>query len=182
METAKEAIICAAMKGVRLHGLYGVRVRHISQLAEVLPSSIYAYFNGKEDLMQACFSYVCDLLSDVIQRSSLEADGLGRPDKLYSFWSKLYRWMLLHPDETVFFHRYCDRPDMKPDTLRSCSCFHAFCAAADGVVPSFSEDRAMLSWLHVVLGTVRYAGYTIQGILPDKDAMQTRIFSIIFGI
>ena len=62
METAREAMIKAAMKGVRLYGLHGVRIRHISELADVLPSSIYGYFKGKDHLMQACFARVPDRL------------------------------------------------------------------------------------------------------------------------
>lgn len=180
METAREAIILAAMKGVRLHGLHGVRIRHISDIAGVLPSSIYGYFNGKEDLMQACFSHVSDCVAQMISLACSAAEELDAAERKKSFWNCLFRWFLQHPDETMFFYRYCDRPDLTEHVILTSSSYGVYCDAIKRL-PAMEKLEPLLSWVHVLLGTARYAGYVSLGILPETETCYSQIYSCIFG-
>lgn len=184
METAREAILRATMKGVRLYGLHGVRIRHISELAGVLPSSIYGYFKGKEDLLQACFQRVTEQIAGMMQQAKPRAELLpDEPqDAMREFWVPFYRWLINHPDETVFFHRYCDGPNSPLNTIGSeqpGDFVSAMSSLAKGVLPENSDTYRLL-WLHGVLGTVRYAKYVIEGFLPDNAETEAGIFYLTF--
>ena len=184
METAREAILRATMKGVRLYGLHGVRIRHISELAGVLPSSIYGYFKGKEDLLQACFERVTNQIADMMQQAKPRAELLpdDPADAMREFWVPFYRWLINHPDETVFFHRYCDGPNSPLNNIGSeqpGDFVSAMCRLTSGVMPDNSDTYRLL-WLHGVLGTVRYAKYVIEGFLPNDSATEGAIFYLTF--
>ena len=58
MDDTKIKIMSAAIKAVRQYGLEGVRIQNISELAGVSPGALYRYFNGKEQLMMECFTYI----------------------------------------------------------------------------------------------------------------------------
>lgn len=179
METAKEAIILAAMKGVRIHGLHGVRIRHISELAGVLPSSIYGYFRGKEDLMQACFERVDCQLAKMMQTAAEDASREKEAERRRrQFWNALFHWLADHDDETVFFHRYCDRPGTFLAEASGTSCCAAYTAAMEKLTGT--EKGSFLSWLHEFLGTVRYAKYVIDGVLGHDMQTESDIYHMIF--
>ena len=185
METAREAMIKAAMKGVRLYGLHGVRIRHISELAGVLPSSIYGYFKGKDHLMQACFERVTEQISEMMKQAKPRAELLqdSPQQAMREYWVPFYRWLLRHPDETVFFHRYCDGPSGPLSSVKDSEWHGDFVSAmsplAHGVLPDSPETERLL-WLHGVLGTVRYAKYVIEGLLPDNAQTESGIFFLTF--
>lgn len=58
MDDTKIKIMSAAIKAVRQYGLEGVRIQNISELAGISPGALYRYFNGKEQLMMECFTYI----------------------------------------------------------------------------------------------------------------------------
>ena len=58
LDDTKTRIILAAMKAVRQYGLEGVRIQNVSELAGISPGAIYRYFDGKEQLIVECFTYV----------------------------------------------------------------------------------------------------------------------------
>ena len=58
MDDTKSRILSAAMKAVRQYGLEGVRIQKISELAGLSPGTLYRYFDGKDQLMLECFTYV----------------------------------------------------------------------------------------------------------------------------
>ena len=185
METAREAIIKAAMKGVRLYGLHGVRIRHISELADVLPSSIYGYFKGKDHLMQACFARVTEQITELMKQARPRAELLQDHPRqaMREFWAPFYRWLLRHPDETVFFHRYCDGPNGPLGNVKDSEWSGDFVSAmtpfVQGALPDSPATERLL-WLHGVLGTVRYAKYVIEGLLPDDPQTENGIFFLLF--
>ena len=58
LEDTKTRIILAAMRAVRHYGLEGVRIQNVSELAEISPGALYRYFEGKDQLLVECFTYV----------------------------------------------------------------------------------------------------------------------------
>ena len=51
-------ILYATMKAVRRYGLEGVRIQNVSKLAGISPGALYRYFDGKDQLLVECFTYV----------------------------------------------------------------------------------------------------------------------------
>ena len=58
LDDTKTRIMSAAMKAVRQYGLEGVRIQNVSELAGISPGALYRYFDGKEQLIIECFTYV----------------------------------------------------------------------------------------------------------------------------
>lgn len=47
VDDTKTRIISATMKAVRQHGLEGIRVQTVSELAGISPGALYRYFEGR---------------------------------------------------------------------------------------------------------------------------------------
>lgn len=185
MIDAKNRIMDAAIQSVRRFGLDGVRIQNISKLAGIASSNIYFYFTGKDDLLRACFDRVDRQIACVFDRIKLDPQTLAQhPDEeVRRLWTAYYRWLVGHPDETVFYHRYRDSPGFPAyDRTRDFSHFASFI----GVVQMFQSqyhiydrvDQKVL-WLHVLTGTVMYAKYVVQGELPDTPETEESLFRLI---
>ena len=175
----------AAIEGVRRYGLDGVRIQHISKLAGIASSNIYFYFSGKDDLLRACFERVDRQIARIFDKLKPDPKTLTEcPDEeVRRLWTAYYRWLVGHPDETVFYHRYRDSPGFPAyDRTRDFSYFASFIMT----VQLFQEryhiydrvDQKVL-WLHVLTGTVMYAKYVVQGELPDTPETEESLFRLI---
>ena len=58
LDDTKTRIIVAAIKAVRQYGLEGVRIQNVSELAGISSGAIYRHFDGKDQLLVECFTYV----------------------------------------------------------------------------------------------------------------------------
>ena len=72
MDDTKARIISATMKAVRQYGLEGVRIQNISDLAGISPGALYRYFDGKEELMEACFVHVDRRAATIFERLTFD--------------------------------------------------------------------------------------------------------------
>lgn len=183
MEEKKERILAAAMQGVRLNGLYGVRIQHISKLAGCVNSCVYNYFNNKDDLLSECFARVDRQIAHIFEDVRLDPELLDRDpeEALRLLWTPFFQWLIDHPDETVFYHRYQDGPG-----------FHMFQQGWDGkrfapllqTLRLFEKkyrlhiDRRVLL-LHVLSNTVTYAKHLVEGELPNTPEIEESIFQLI---
>lgn len=185
MESGRTEILLAAMKGVRLHGLDGVKLRQIGALAGTAASNIYFYFSGKEALLRECFYYVDREIAHLFDRAQpdperMAADPMGA---IRDLWTPYFRWLVNHPDQTVFYHRFRDSPAFPAfDRQRDVSYFTSFI----GIVGMFQSQYRTLSqidqnllWLHVLTTTVMYAKYVVEGVLPSDAATEESIFQML---
>lgn len=185
MDDTKARIISAAMKAVRQYGLEGVRIQHISSLAELSPGALYRYFEGKDQLMEECFVYVDKQAAAIFDKIKLNplammADPIGAVKKL---WLPYFRFWVARPDETVFYHRFRDSVSF-PAFYKSLDMSH-FNAFGDMVhmfrsmFPRLKEINQDLLWLHVLTSTVMYAKYVVEGLLPDNEETEETVFQFI---
>ena len=58
LDDTRTRIIAAAIKAVRQYGLEGVRIQNVSELAGISAGAIYRHFEGKDQLLVECFTYV----------------------------------------------------------------------------------------------------------------------------
>lgn len=184
MANQKEEIIRAAMKGVRLYGLEGVRIRHIAELAESSVGNIYQHFNSKEQLMRVCFERVDRQIARLFDPLDLDQAAMAADpeQEIYRLWSIYFRWLVAHPDETVFYHRFRDSSSFpKFDQQRDISYFASFI----GIIRLFDQrfhiyeqvDQNVL-WLFVLTSTVMYAKHVVEGVLPNTPATEKSIFQL----
>ena len=69
LDDTKTRIMSAAMKAVRQYGLEGVRIQNVSELAGISPGALYRYFDGKEQLIIECFTYVDRQAAAIFEQS-----------------------------------------------------------------------------------------------------------------
>jgi AcrR family transcriptional regulator len=185
LDDTKMRIIYAAMKAVRQYGLEGVRIQNVSELAGISPGAIYRYFDGKDQLLIECFTYVDKQAAEIFEHLrfnplTMLTDPMKAVKKL---WLPYFRFWTSHPDETVFYHRFRDSTFFpKYDKSRDITYFKTFIGmvhAFKKVFPSLDQINQDLLWLHVLTSTVMYAKYVVEGILPDNQETEDTVFQLL---
>lgn len=110
LDDTKTRIIVAAIKAVRQYGLEGVRIQNVSELAGISSGAIYRHFDGKDQLLVECFTYVDKQAAAIFEHLKFNpllmlTDPMGAVKAL---WVPYFRFWTSRPDETVFYHRFRD--------------------------------------------------------------------------
>ena len=178
-------ILYATMKAVRRYGLEGVRIQNVSKLAGISPGALYRYFDGKDQLLVECFTYVDRQAAAIFEH--LRFDPLSmRIDPMRAIkglWLPYFRFWTSHPDETVFYHRFRDSTFFPMyDKSRDITYFKTFIGMADAfrrVFPGLNKINQDLLWLHVLTSTVMYAKYVVEGALPNNQETEDTVFQLL---
>ena len=187
MKTRRDEILTAAMRGVREYGLEGVRIQHIAELSGCSAGNIYSYFSSKDELLQACFEQIDRQIAHIFDKvritpEALLADPIGEVRQL---WTAYWRWLVSHPDETVFYHRFRDWSGFPAvEKTRDISYFASFIQSVGVFKNLFPATRGIpddLLWLHLLTTTVMYAKYVAQGVLPNIAATEEMVFCLLMG-
>lgn len=185
LDDTKTRIIFAAMKAVRQYGLEGVRVQNVSELAGLSVGAIYRYFEGKDQLLTECFTYVDKQAAKIFERMKFNplcmlTDPMGAVKML---WLPYFRFWTSHPDETVFYFRFRDSTAFpKYDKNRDSTYFKSFADMVRAFMNAFPGLRRMnqeLLWLHVLTSTVMYAKYVVEGVLPNNEETEETVFQLL---
>lgn len=185
LDDTKTRIIAAAIKAVRQYGLEGVRIQNVSELAGISAGAIYRHFDGKDQLLAECFTYVDKQAAEIFERMKFNplvmlTDPMGA---IKSLWLPYFRFWTSHPDETVFYHRFRDSTFFpKYDKNRDVSYFKTFIGMVcifKKVFPSLDKMNQDLLWLHVLTSTVMYAKYVVEGTLPNNRETEDTVFQLL---
>lgn len=185
LDDTKTRIIAAAIKAVRQYGLEGVRIQNVSELAGISAGAIYRHFDGKDQLLVECFTYVDKQAAEIFERMKFNplvmlTDPMGA---IKSLWLPYFRFWTSHPDETVFYHRFRDSTFFpKYDKNRDVSYFKTFIGMVcifKKVFPSLDKMNQDLLWLHVLTSTVMYAKYVVEGTLPNNRETEDTVFQLL---
>ena len=185
LDDTKTRIIFAAIKAVREYGLEGVRIQNVSELAGISPGAIYRYFDGKEQLLAECFTYVDKQAAAIFEHLKFNPlTMLTSPmGAVKGLWLPYFRFWTSHPDETVFYHRFRDSAFFpKYDKSRDISYFKTFIGMVDAfkkVFPRLNRINQDLLWLHVLTSTVLYAKYVVEGVLPNDEETEETVFQLL---
>ena len=187
LKTRRDEILTAAMRGVREYGLEGVRIQHIAELSGCSAGNIYSYFSSKDELLQACYEQIDRQIAHIFDKvritpEALLADPIGEVRQL---WTAYWRWLVSHPDETVFYHRFRDWSGFPAfEKTRDISYFASFIQSVGVFKNLFPATRSIpddLLWLHLLTTTVMYAKYVAQGVLPNIAATEEMVFCLLMG-
>nr|WP_326208424.1 TetR/AcrR family transcriptional regulator [uncultured Oscillibacter sp.] len=185
LDDTRTRIIYAAMKAVRQYGLEGVRIQNVSELAGISPGAIYRYFDGKDQLLAECFTYVDKQAAEIFEHLKLTplamvTDPMGAVKGL---WLPYFRFWVARPDETIFYHRFRDSAFFpKYDKSRDVTYFKTFIGMVGlfkKVFPRLDQINQDLLWLHVLTSTVMYAKYVVEGILPNDQKTEDTVFQLL---
>lgn len=173
------------MKAVRQYGLEGVRIQNVSDLAGISPGAIYRHFEGKEQLLVECFTYVDQQAAEIFEHIkfnplTIVTDPMGM---VKSLWLPYFRFWTARPDETVFYHRFRDSAFFpKYDKVRDITYFKTFLGLVEiikKVFPRLNRINQDLLWLHVLTSTVMYAKYVVEGTLPNNQETEDTVFQLL---
>ena len=185
LDDTKTRIVLAAIKAVRQYGLEGVRIQNVSELAGISSGAIYRHFEGKDQLLVECFTYVDKQAAAIFEHLKFDpllmlTDPVGAVMEL---WLPYFRFWTSHPDETVFYHRFRDSTFFPQyDKSRDVTYFKTFIGmvhAFKKVFPSLNRINQDLLWLHVLTSTVMYAKYVVEGILPNDQETEDTVFQLL---
>lgn len=185
LDDTRTKIIFAAIKAVRKYGLEGVRVQNVSELAGISAGAIYRHFDGKDQLLVECFTYVDKRAAAIFDRVDFDPAGmLADPmGAVKSLWLPYFRFWTSHPDETVFYHRFRDSTFFPAyDKSRDVTYFKTFIGmvgAFKRMFPSLDRMNQDLLWLHVLMSTVMYAKYVVEGVLPNDRETEDTVFQLL---
>ena len=185
LDDTKTRIMSAAIKAVRQYGLEGVRIQNVSELAGISPGALYRYFDGKEQLIVECFTYVDRQAAAIFEHVKFNpiamfTDPMG---SVKGLWLPYFRFWTSHPDETVFYHRFRDSAFFPQyDKHRDVAYFKTFIGmvrAFKKAFPSLDLINQDLLWLHVLTSTVMYAKYVVEGTLPNSRETEDTVFQLL---
>lgn len=185
MSNTRQNIISATITAVRQHGIEGVRIQNISDLAGITPGAVYRHFKGKDELLVECFTYVDKQVASLFDHITLNPLTLiTNPTKaIHKLWQPYFRFWVNHPDETVFYHRFRDSAFFyEYDKQRDASYFGTFgemVAAFQSIFPGLVSINQDMLWLHVLTTTVLYAKYVVEGVLPNNQDTEDTVFQLM---
>ena len=185
LDDTKTRIIHATIKAVRQYGLEGVRIQNVSELAGISSGAIYRHFEGKEQLLTECFTYVDRQAAAIFEDLQFNplvmlTDPMGAVKTL---WLPYFRFWTSRPDETVFYYRFRDSAAFPSyDRSRDVTYFGTFIGMVrifKKVFPSLDRINQDMLWLHVLTSTLLYAKYVVEGILPNNEETEETVFRLL---
>jgi len=104
----KQAILKSVLKLVNREGFYHLNMKNIAKEAGVAAGTIYLYFKGKEDLINALYAMIVrefnqEVLSSYVESLPVKENFYGMLDKAISFY-------LDEPDNFSFIEQYTYAP------------------------------------------------------------------------
>ena len=185
LDDTRTRIIAAAIKAVRQYGLEGVRIQNVSELAGISAGAIYRHFEGKDQLLVECFTYVDKQAAAIFEHLKFNpllmlTDPMGA---VRALWIPYFRFWTSHPDETVFYHRFRDSTFFpKYDKTRDFTYFRSFARMVQlfmRTFPALERINQDLLWHHVLTSTVMYAKYVVEGAIPNNKETEDTIFQLL---
>ena len=162
-------------------------MQHIGQIAHATPSSIYLYFKGKDELLRVCYEQIDHEIARILGKiSATPNEVVTDPEQvIHEAWTAYWKWLLSHPDETIFFHYYRDWSGFPEyDMHRDVSHFDPFVRAVNSFYqhhPGMNSVPPILLWLFWLDGTVMYARYVVQGVCPNSRETENAVFRLLMG-
>lgn len=89
-------------------GIENTRTRDVAEMAGFSEATLFRHFETKEDLLNRTFLYVDEELSNILTKNAYirQPDNTPFEFALYHIWHQIYRFLLDHPEETIFLIRF----------------------------------------------------------------------------
>jgi AcrR family transcriptional regulator len=104
----KKAIFESTLELVRENGFHGTPMSLVAKKAGVAAGTIYHYFDSKDALLIALYSYLRGQLSKEIAEGDDETQTYE--SRFFSFWKKHYRFYLQNPNALHFIEQFVNSP------------------------------------------------------------------------
>ena len=89
-------------------GIENMRTKHAADYAGFSEATMFRRFPTKEILLRDTFLYIDRQVSDILTQSAFLRNPGNVPFELgfYATWRKVYRYLVEHKEETIYFIRY----------------------------------------------------------------------------
>lgn len=108
IQDKRNAILKSVLKLVNRQGFYHLNMKGIAQEAGVAAGTIYLYFKGKEDLINALYAMIAEEFNQAILEVYTETKSLQ--DNFFSMLDAAVMFYLKNPDHFSFVEQYTYAP------------------------------------------------------------------------
>lgn len=180
--STKEKLKRSAVKVTVESGMDLVTTQSIAKMAGCSEAMIYRFFKGKNELLTEVFLEIDSILSNfLLQNKNISVANLD--EGLKESWHNIWRWLLDHPDETLFLIRfrysslYTDETRNK--RLGHDGSFDAFNQIIDARFgsPTFSYSGFIFNYLFEI--TLSFAERVALGRFVDNENVEQYIWNFI---
>lgn len=180
--------IKATVHTVASVGLENTRTKDIASRSGFTEATMYRLFPTKELLLQETFLHIDRRISNLVMQNSyiLHPDKTPRELLIYAMWLKVYRYLLEHPEETLFLIRYRYSSLYTEEVRRKRDLNNG---SFDRVYAAMERDlgkATMMSWPQrinsVFETTLCFAERIITGELADTDETEFGMWSLIINM
>ncbi len=104
----REQILAAALRLVSQHGFHGTSMSMLATEADCGAGTIYNYFSGKEELLEALYrklklEFVTAIMADDSQEQTLE-------NRFMRMWQNIIHYFVAFPDKAAYFQQFHSSP------------------------------------------------------------------------
>jgi AcrR family transcriptional regulator len=110
----RDQILAAALRLVSQHGFHGTSMSMLAAEADCGQGTIYNYFSGKEDLLEALFRQLKLEFVTAIMDGDLDSDSLEVRFK--RMWKNIIHYFIAYSDRAAYFQQYHSSPYYSVET------------------------------------------------------------------
>lgn len=153
----KQAILKSVLKLVNREGFYHLNMKNIAKEANVAAGTIYLYFKGKEDLINALYSMVVNEFNQYVLQGY--SDEKTVKDNFYDMLNNAIKFYLTQPDNFSFIEQYTYAPflfkENQNDNFLLLSPIYKMMNVGkrEGVIRNI-PDSVLLSLIHGPMNTI----------------------------
>lgn len=153
----KSAILKSVLKLVNRQGFYHLNMKSIATEAKIAAGTIYLYFKGKEDLINALYSMIMQEFNTYVLASYDEQKSVK--ENFYAMIRDAVTFYLKHPDHFSFVEQYTYAPFLfKENQEQNFALLLPIyklmnLGKKEGIVKPI-EDSILLSIIHGALNTI----------------------------
>lgn len=112
-EESRALMMNAAIRILVQYGLEGFTTKKWAAEAGVSEGSLYYHFKSKSELLEDTFYSISQGIADLYKECSPIPQGASAEEireAMGSIWRTFYRYMIKHPEETIFYYRFRTSP------------------------------------------------------------------------
>lgn len=104
----KSAILKSVLKLVNREGFYHLSMKKIAEEAHIAAGTIYLYFKGKEELINALYDLAIKEFNNTVIAAYTEGDAIE--DNFFAMMNSAIQFYIQHPDHFSFIEQYTYAP------------------------------------------------------------------------
>ncbi|KAA5534648.1 TetR/AcrR family transcriptional regulator [Taibaiella lutea] len=153
----KQAILKSVLKLVNREGFYHLNMKNIAKEANVAAGTIYLYFKGKEDLINALYSMIVNEFNQHVLQGY--EDEKPVKENFYDMLNNAIEFYLTQPDNFSFIEQYTYAPflfkENQNDNFLLLSPIYKMMSVGkkEGVIRNI-PDSILLSLIHGPMNTI----------------------------